>query len=171
MNDKMKSTQPDDKNILNKVLIAIIIFLVIVIAMGTIFGLLNRKNQTPEILISQGKAESLMAPADTNDVTYYELGTLRISTASDKSEENGCVMVLSPWLAYPAGDTVLFEEISRKSGSIKGIFQAYFSARTKNQLLTETEEHIESIIKDEINADLALGKISDIYFTDYLFLE
>ena len=171
MNDKMKSNQSDDKTILNKVLIAIIIFLVIVIAMGTIFGLLNRKNQTPEILISQGKAESLMAPADTNDVTYYELGTLRISTASDKSEENGGVLVLSPWLAYPAGDTVLFEEISRKSGSIKGIFQAYFSARTKNQLLTETEEHIESIIKDEINADLALGKISDIYFTDYLFLE
>ena len=167
----MPDKQTDDRTLLNKVLIAIIIFLVVVIALGTIFGLLNRKNQTPEVLISQGKAESLMAPADTTEVTYYELGTLRISTASDKSEENGCVLILSPWLAYPAGDTVLFEEISRKSGAIKGIFQAYFSARTKNQLLTETEEHIEKVIKDEINADLALGKISDIYFTDYLFLE
>ena len=162
---------PDERRLLNTILLAIIIFLGVVIAMGTVFGLLNRKNQTPEILISQGKAESLMAPSDTTEVTYFELGTLRISTASDKSEENGCVMILTPWLAYPAGDTVLFEEISRKSGAIKGIFQAYFSARTKNQLLTETEEHIEAVIKDEINADLALGKISDIYFTDYLFLE
>ena len=80
-------------------------------------------------------------------------------------------MILSPWLAYPAGDTVFYEELSRKSGSMKGIFQAYFSARTKNQLLTETEEKIVQIIMEEINADLALGKVSSIYFTDYLFLE
>ena len=162
---------PDERRLLNKILTGIIIFLVVVIISGTVFGLLNKKNNTPEILISQGKAESLMVPADTTEVTYFELGTLRISTAGEKSEESGTIMVLSPWLAYPAGDTILFEEISRKSGAIKGIFQAYFSARTKNQLLTETEEHIEAVIKDEINADLALGKISDIYFTDYLFLE
>ena len=162
---------PDERRLLNKILIGIIIFLIVVIAAGTVFGLLNKKNNTPEILISQGKAESLMAPADTQEVSYFELGTLRISTAGEKSEENGCVMVLTPWLAYPAGDTVLFEELSRKSGAFKGIFQAYFSARTKNQLLTETEEHIEAVIKAEINAELALGKISDIYFTDYLFLE
>ena len=162
---------PDERRLLNKILTGIIIFLVVVIISGTVFGLLNKKNNTPEILISHGKAESLMAPADTTEVTYFELGTLRISTAGEKSEESGTIMVLSPWLAYPAGDTILFEEISRKSGAIKGIFQAYFSARSKNQLLTETEEHIEAVIKDEINADLALGKISDIYFTDYLFLE
>ena len=99
----MPGDKIDNRNLLNKILIVIIIFLVIVIVMGTIFGLLNRKNHTPEVLISQGKAESLMAPADTTDVAYYELGTLRISTAGEKSEENGCIMILSPWLAYPAG--------------------------------------------------------------------
>ena len=167
----MPDDYSDKHNLLNKILLKIIIFLLSVISAGTVFGLLNKKNQAPEVLISQGKAQSLMAPADSAEVSYFELGTLRISTADENSEENGCVMVLSPWLAYPAGDTVLYEEISRKSGSFRGIFQAYFSARTKNQLLTETEEHIERVIKDEINADLALGKISDIYFTDYLFLE
>ncbi len=156
---------------LDKILLAIIAGLVLVLITGTIVGLSLKKQQTPQKLISEGKAVSLMAPADTTDVTYYELGTIRISTAQADSEEGGSIMVLSPWLAYPAGDTVLYEELARKSGSIKGIFQAYFSARTKNQLLTETEEHIESVIKDEINADLALGQISDIYFTDYLFLE
>ena len=156
---------------LDKILLAIIAGLVLVLITGTIVGLSRKKRQTPQKLISEGKAVSLMAPADTTDVTYYELGTIRISTAQADSQEGGSIMVLSPWLAYPAGDTVLYEELARKSGSIKGIFQAYFSARTKNQLLTETEEHIESVIKDEINADLALGKISDIYFTDYLFLE
>ena len=144
--------------LLNKILIIII-------------AVLNKKQQTPEVLISQGKAVSLMAPADSDEVAYYQLGTLRVSTASSDSEENGTIMVLSPWLAYPAGDTVFYEELSRKNGSLRGIFMAYFSARTKNQLLSETEEKIVQLLMEEINADLALGKISDIYFTDYLFLE
>ena len=158
-------------DLLNKILLGIIASLLFFILIVTIAGLILSKNNTPEVLISQGKAVSLMAPSDTDEVAYFELGTIRISTARSDSEESSTIMVISPWLAYPAGDTVLYEELSRKSGSIKGIFQAYFSARTKNQLLTETEERISQIIIEEINADLALGKISDIYFTDYLFLE
>ena len=161
----------DNHDLINKILLGIIAGLLLVILVGTIIGLVGKKKNTPEVLISQGKAVSLMAPSDTDEVAYFELGTIRISTARSDSEESSTIMVISPWLAYPAGDTVFYEELSRKSGSIKGIFQAYFSARTKNQLLTETEERISQIIIEEINADLALGKISDIYFTDYLFLE
>lgn len=161
----------DNHDLLNKILLGIIAGLLLVILTGTIVGLVGKKKNTPEALISQGKAVSLMAPSDTDEVSYFELGTIRISTAQADSAEGGTIMILSPWLAYSAGDTVLYEELSRKSGSIKGIFQAYFSARTKNQLLTETEERIVQIIMEEINADLALGKVSDIYFTDYLFLE
>ena len=161
----------DNHDLLNKILLGIIAGLLLVILVGTIIGLVGKKKNTPEVLISQGKAVALMAPSDTDEVAYFKLGTIRVSCAAADSEESGSIMVLSPWLAYPAGDTVFFEELSRKSGAIKGIFQAYFSARTKNQLLTETEERISKIIIEEINADLALGKISDIYFTDYLFLE
>ena len=161
----------DNHDLLNKILLGIIAGLLLLILIGTIVGLAGKKKNTPEVLISQGKAVSLMAPSATDEVAYFELGTIRISTARADSEEGGTIMILSPWLAYPAGDTVFYEELSRKSGSIKGIFQAYFSARTKNQLLTETEERISQVIIEEINADLALGKVSDIYFTDYLFLE
>lgn len=156
--------------LLNKILTIIIAFLIVVIALGTLFAFLNKKRQTPEVLISQGKAVSLMAPSDTSEVTYFELGTIRISTAADDFTP-GTILIVSPWLAYPAGDTVFYEELSRKSGALKGLFSAYFSARTKNQLLSETEEKIEELLREEINADLSLGKISDIYFTDYLFIE
>ena len=157
--------------LLNKILLCIIAGLLCIILVGTIIGLSGKKKQTPEVLISQGKAVALMAPANTDEVAYFELGTIRVSCAAADSEESGSIMVLSPWLAYPAGDTVFYEELFRKSGALKGIFQAYFSSRTKNQLLTETEERIVHIIIEEINSDLALGKVSDIYFTDYLFLE
>ncbi len=162
----------NDKNaLLNRILLCIIAGILVLILIGTIIGLAGKKNQTPQALISQGKAVSLMAPSNTEEVSYFELGTIRISCAAADSEEGGSLMVLTPWLAYPAGDTVFYEELSRKSGSIKGIFQAYFSARTKNQLLTETEEKIVEIIIEEINSDLALSKVSSIYFTEYLFLE
>ena len=163
--------QKSENVTLNKILLAIIAGLLLAIIVGTIAALAGKKKQTPQSLIAQGKAVSLMAPSDTDEVAYYELGSIRISTAQADSQEGGAIMVLSPWLAYPAGDTVFFEELSRKSGSLRGIFQAYFSSRTKNQLLTETEERIVQVIMEEINADLVLGKISGIYFTDYLFLE
>ena len=60
---------------LDKILLAIIAGLVLVLITGTIVGLSRKKQQTPQKLISEGKAVSLMAPADTTDVTYYEGGS------------------------------------------------------------------------------------------------
>ncbi len=154
-----------------KILLAIILGLVLVIILGTIAAKAQQKTQTPEVLISKGKAVSLIAPSDTEELAYYELGTLRIVTAPQEDEELTSVLVISPWLAYPAGDTVFFEELARKKGLIKGLFQAYFSSRTKNQVLEETEPKIEANLKEQINAQFALGQISDIYLTDYIFLE
>lgn len=160
-----------NKITLNKVLISIIIALVLVIIAGTIIAKTTQKTQTPEVLLSQGKAVSLLAPADDSVVAYYELGTIRILTQTQNEDSEGVILVVSPWLAYPAEDTVFYEEIARKKGVIKGIFQTYFTERTKKQLLEETEIKIEEILKDQINQQLSLGKISDIYFTDYIFLE
>ena len=161
----------ENKLTLNKVLISIIIALVLVIITGTIAAKVSQKKQTPQVLLAQGKAVSLMAPADDSVAAYYELGTIRILTQSQNEDDEGTILVVSPWLAYAAGDTVFYEEIARKRGVIKGIFQSYFSERSKKQLLEETEVKIEEILKEQINSRLSLGKISDIYFTDYIFLE
>lgn len=159
--------------ILNKFLVAIIILLVIVIVTGTLITKLTpKKDASPKALIAQGKAVNLAQPADTSDIAYFELGTLRISTVN-KDEENmlGIGMVLSPWLAYPAQDSVFYEELMRKKGLVKSVFQQYFSERTKEEILSQSEESIISILLTEVNKKLSLGRVSDIYFTDYLFLE
>lgn len=154
-----------------KILISIILSLVLVILVGTIIALSSKSKNTPEVLIQQGKATSLMAPSDSDEVKYYELGSIRILTKGNADDQTGTLFVVSPWIAYPAGDTVFYEELARKRGLIKGMFQSYFTERTKNEILSETEEKIEIVLKDEINAQLSLGQISDIYFTDYIFLE
>lgn len=163
---------------LNKVLLYVIAGLVLIITAGSIFGIINKKNNTPQVLISQGKAENLIAPVNTDDIEYFELGTIRIipetapdSETSDTQDPLNTVMIISPWLAYPAGDTAFYEEIARKQGVIKSIFTSYFSMRTKDQILSETEEKIIYNLMEEINTKLSLGKISNIYYTDYLFLE
>ena len=160
--------------LLNKVLVAIIIFLLIVIVTGTLIVNLSppKAPASPRELIAQGKAVNLAAPADTSDIAYFELGTLRITTLN-KDEDNmlGIGMVLSPWLAYPAGDSVFYEELMRKKGVLKAVFQHYFSDQTKDQILSQPEESINSTLLAQVNEKLSLGKVSDIYFTDYLFLE
>ena len=171
---------------LNTVLYSIIIVLVIVLIIGTITGLV-KKNESPsdEVLLQQGKAINLSAPANTDFVAYYEIGSIRIVTTKnlnnkDNSQinltdqadlENNCVLVVNPWVSYAEGDTVFYEEIARKRGVIKGICTTYFSERSKEYLLSITETKVEQELMELINAQLSLGKIQDLYFTDYIFLE
>lgn len=161
-----------NNNKLNKILLCIIAVLLLVILIGTVAGLISKSNNKPEVLISKGKAENLAPPADTTEISYFELGRMRIIPEIDEDSDNlETVMVVTPWLAYPAGDTVFYEEISRKQGVIKSVFTTFFSTKTKNQILSESEEKITTALIEEINKKLSLGKVSNIFFTDYIFLE
>ena len=157
---------------LDYILYAIIIGLLIVLIIGTITGLANKRNSEPEVLLQQGKAVNLSKPANTDIVSYYEIGNIRIVTPSEEpeNEQEGCVLVVNPWLSYAEGDTVFYEEIARKRGVIKGICTTYFSERSKNHLLSITEKKVEQELIELINAQLSLGKVQDVYFTDYIFL-
>ena len=158
---------------LDYILYAIIIGLLIVLIIGTITGLANKRNSEPEVLLQQGKAVNLSKPANTDIVSYYEIGNIRIVTPSEEpeNEQEGCVLVVNPWLSYAEGDTVFYEEIARKRGVIKGICTTYFSERSKEHLLSITETKVEQELIELINAQLSLGKVQDVYFTDYIFLE
>ena len=164
---------------LDKILSIIVIILLITIFAGTVFALLKNKKsfQKQKQLISQGKAVSLMAPKNDNQFSYFNLGSLRVLTKPEndslqETEQNmGTVLLVTPWISYPSDDTIFFEEISRKKTVIAGIIQDYFSDYSKLELLTQTEVKIEENLIKEINNHLSLGKIQQIYFTDYIFLE
>lgn len=163
---------------LDKILSIIVIILLITIFAGTVFALLKNKKsfQKQKQLISQGKAVSLMAPKNDNQFSYFNLGSLRVLTKSEndslqETQNMGTVLLVTPWLSYPSDDTIFFEEISRKKTVISGIIQDYFSDYSKLELLTQTEVKIEENLIKEINNHLSLGKIQQIYFTDYIFLD
>ena len=163
---------------LDKILSIIVIILLITIFAGTVFALLKNKKsfQKQTQLISQGKAVSLMAPKNDNQISYFNLGSLRVLTKSEndslqETQNMGTVLLVTPWISYPSDDTIFFEEISRKKTVIAGIIQDYFSDYSKLELLTQTEVKIEENLIKEINNHLSLGKIQQIYFTDYIFLD
>ena len=161
---------------LDKILSIIVIILLITIFAGTVFALLKNKKSFQKQLISQGKAVSLMAPKNDNQFSYFNLGSLRVLTKPEndslqETQNMGTVLLVTPWLSYPSDDTIFFEEISRKKTVIAGIIQDYFSDYSKLELLTQTEVKIEENLIKEINNHLSLGKIQQIYFTDYIFLE
>ena len=173
---------------IDKILSIIIVILLITILTGTFFALSKNKKSVKKQkqLISQGKAVSLMAPKNDNKYSYFNLGSQRILTSPENPQKKypdsshndisqdlqmGTILLVTPWISYPSDDTIFFEEISRKKTVITGIIQDYFSNYSKQELLAQTEVKIEENLLREINSHLSLGKIQQIYFTDFIFLE
>lgn len=159
------------------ILYSIIAVLVLVILFGTIIGFASKKAAPGKNLRDSDPAptvreiENLNKGSESKIAAYTGLGTIRCITAPQDEEDIGTVVVITPWLSYPEGDTIFFEELARKRLIISGIFTNYFSSYTKNELLSRTEDKIKEELQDKINEQLSLGKILQIYFTDYIFLE
>lgn len=169
---------------LNKILVYIIIFLFLVILGVTIGGLISRKAKPgknlrtadPEPTVKE--LESLNKRSDTKIAAYTGIGRIRTVTAAEKNSGNGAdvegsatPIVVTPWFSYEESNFELYEELSRKRILITGIISKYFSERTENELLSSSEEKIKADLLKEINSQLSLGKIQNIYFSDYIFLK
>lgn len=161
------------------ILIIIIAAILGIILLGTVIGLATKKafpgknlrNADPEPTTRE--IENLNKHSDSPIAAYTGLGTIRCITApeADTPDDPGTAVVITPWLSYPEEDTVFYEELARKRLIITGIFTSYFNAYTKVELLSRTEEKIKQDLAEQINEQMSLGKIEEIYFTDYIFLE
>ena len=164
---------------LNKILVAVAVGIAAVIVAGTGIAFATKSVSFEKDFRSADPAptekqiQNLNRRSEEKIDAYSGLGTLRAVTLSDPAipDDAGVPVVITPWFSYPQGDTVFYEELSQKRLLISGIITNYFSSHTKKQLLTLTEESIKSELLEKINAQLSLGKIIQIYFTDYIFLE
>lgn len=171
---------------LDLILYTVIGILIAVILSGALWGVRNKKtekssSQTENELISLDSPKKgtekgispLQKKANTKSSTYSEIGQIRAVTKAEENSETGTgiPVVVTPVLSYPEGDSVFFEELSGKRLVIKDIFRVYFSSRTRAELISKTEDQIKKEILEEINSELNLGKILDIFFNDYIFLQ
>lgn len=150
-------------------LISLIILVTIVASIAKLFT--KNKNQFISDPLPT-EIESLNKKNGEEMAAFTGISTIRITPlASPDSEENPAILVITPWFSYPADDTEFYEELSRKRTLITSILTYYFSSKTKEEIIALPEETIKNALLTEINGNLSLGKISQLYFTDFIFFE
>lgn len=149
----------------NKILLSVAAGIILgVIAATAVF--MRNKNVVPGAGLRKIENESLLRKGGES---FDLIGLLRISTKIGDDDIRH-VLVVNPWLEYDKNDTELYEELDRKLVAIKAAFNSYFSSRTKDELLSMPEEQIKNELLNQINENLVLGKITKIYFKDFIFL-
>ncbi|MDR1786610.1 MAG: hypothetical protein LBR23_09165 [Spirochaetaceae bacterium] len=105
------------------------------------------------------------------DVAYTALGQIRVSARGDSPDGEGAVVLVSPWFSYSPGDSAFYEELSAKNRKLRAIFVDYFSRRTPSELLRKGEAAVKKELAELINGELTLGRISELFFDEYVFFD
>ncbi|HIW35631.1 MAG TPA: hypothetical protein IAA30_01470 [Candidatus Treponema faecavium] len=164
---------------LNTVLAGCCAALVLAIAGGTVFAVLSGRLpvQTQGAAIKSSavpKEFRLPARAESGN-GYIDLGSVRAMTQPIPNEDGtitaGTPLVAQPWLAYPAGDRELHEEISQKKRQITALIAGYFSSLTYDAYKAKSESEIKQELTEQINRLLVLGSVDAVYFNTLIFFE
>jgi flagellar FliL protein len=146
------------------------------IVLGTILAFVLRKAapgallRRPEPIPREATQNTAAQNGQTKTVAYTELGQIRVFAKSQNDSESPIVLV-SPWFTYPPGDTAFYEELSAKNRKLKLLFSDYFSRHTMQELISKGEAAVKSDLVNLVNDELVLGKLSDLYFDEYLFFD
>jgi flagellar FliL protein len=139
------------------IVISSIMFLVSVISMATGKAKpgknLRKSDPEPENFISEF-------------AVFNGFQQLRLATADNPPVP----VIITPYLTYTNGDTELNEELNMKMRHFRTIFADYFSSHTQKELTEIGEQNIKAEITEKLNSELVLGKIINLYFSEYIFL-
>ena len=78
---------------------------------------------------------------------------------------------MSPYLAYSKTDSAFEEELSKKKRHLQTIIVQFFQTKSYKELKNFSEITIKSILREQINAQLVLGTIDEVYFDEYIIFD
>jgi Flagellar basal body-associated protein FliL. len=138
--------------------------LVLGIASGTIYG-----------FATGSRAKKLEHEADRAQVAvdlagrtaYTGIGTVRSKSADDKP----AVVVATISFPYDSGDRPFAEELERKSGVLKAVSISVLGSRKATDLAPAYEGSLKAALRDAFNARLSLGKVSEIWLSDFAVIQ
>ncbi|MBQ9238838.1 MAG: flagellar basal body-associated FliL family protein [Treponema sp.] len=162
---------------LNRILTVTAAILVIGICCGTVIGFATHRAAPGRAL---RRAEPLPsaasvagAPGADTLAVYAGIARIRAVTKPDpqRPDDGGTTVVITPWFTYPADDTAFYEELAQKSGVIRATVVTYFADHTARELRTAGEVAVKDALLAALNEQFVLGKLTALYFTDYIFFE
>ena len=141
-------------------LILCIIFLVLILIGGTIFGVFLGSTPQSSVQIDrlQNKGEQ--------GQTFTGIGPLRVSTADPQP---GMVILFVLFTYYP-DDKAFSEELALRVKDFRDIIISYIGSFSVIDLQKQGEEFIKTELLHRFNAILRLGQIELLYFTEFMIV-
>ena len=108
------------------------------------------------------------AAAHEGDGYFTGIGRLRITLAG---KGNAPMLVVTPVLPYDAADKSFKAELAANTEQLRRIITDYFSGLEYGEGALADEAELKRNIMEEINKTLRLGKITALYFEEFVLLE
>ena len=122
----------------------------------------NLQNSKSSFEVSESKDDTLKV--------FAGLGRIRCSLKPEGDTDVRCPVVISPWFNYDKNDIQFYEELSKKAPLFKSLISSYFANGTKTHFQEIGEEQVKKEILSILNEHLVLGKIDELFFSEYIFL-
>lgn len=156
----------------NKLLPLIAVGIAGLIILGTIAALIAGKRPGIAYRKSDPSSAERIKGSGPERMQFKEFGTLRTRLLPEEgSKEAGSVLLVTPWLSYDSDDSAFYEELVSKKNMFSSYILEFFSAKSKNELLSIGEKEVKRQLLERFNGQLTLGKLEAIYFDDYIFLD
>jgi flagellar basal body-associated protein FliL len=146
---------------LTRVLGLIALLLVLALIAGSVYGLAAGTRQRKLAL----EAESAQTAAELKGrASFTGIGTLRAKSA-DATE--AAVVVATIAFPYDSDDRSFAEELVRKAPVLRAAALSVLSAKKAAELAPAFEGTIKAALRDAFNARLSLGKVTEIWLSDF----
>ncbi len=146
------------KSSLIRILAAIAVLLLLVIAAGTIWGLAS--GSRARVLARQ---ESKLAAG--SDI--FDLGQIRAAS----SDPRKAVIAARISFPYPAGDIRFKEELDKKAPALRAAAVDFLSSKRAADLAPASEGAVKAGLLGAFNALLSLGKLEELWLSDFAVLQ
>jgi flagellar basal body-associated protein FliL len=144
-----------------KALAVILGVIVLVLVAGSVYGLASG-TRAKKLAREAGMAA---LPAGSN--VFTAIGTIRASTKDSPPS----VVVATISFPYPADDPAFAEELEKKTDALKAAALAWFQERTAADLVPAYSGAVKTGLRDSFNALLSLGKVDEIWLSDFSVIE
>lgn len=150
------------------VLYAIFFALLLLIVAGTIIVFATNRAKPGENLRQSDPSPNGL---ESNFASFSEMGQIRALSSAGDNNEVQVTIILEPWFSYESDDIAFREELAGKRRKLRALITEYFNTHSYSYLKKGGEAVVKNDLLFLVNEELVLGKISAIYFDEYLFLE
>ncbi|HUW70844.1 MAG TPA: flagellar basal body-associated FliL family protein [bacterium] len=139
-----------------RILAVIIASLLIIIISGTSFAVLTGARSR--------KLARAAVPAESGQTGIFDgIGRIRAKTADKPS----AVVVVDVAFPFDSADRQFREELTQRRGELRSAATAFFSGKRAEELSPANEAAVKAGLRDTLNRLLSLGRIEELYFSQF----